>query len=313
MKAVSLFTGCGGSDRGLVDAGWHIVMSNDNSPYAQEVYKANLPETDFRISRVEEIWSFPPADLLIGCYPCQGFSQGGTRDANRNINLLYREFDRALRMIRPKAFVVENVPGMARSNNRHILNAQLVRFRLAGFRVAEPISVNAIHYGLAQERRRIFLVGIRSDLGIKYKFPAPTHGPGLRPIRTQREFLNDLNDEWPTGEFLDQDFHWYYLSRNRYRGWDEPSKTILANARHMPLHPMSPPLKKVERDKWVFEGDPDKARRLSFREAAILQDLADWEFPDTAGLKMKYQVIGNAVPPKFFRQIVEAIPKEVFE
>ena len=150
MKAVSLFTGCGGSDRGLVDAGWQIVLANDISPYAQEVYKANLPETDFRISRVEEISSFPAADLLIGCYPCQGFSQGGTRDASRNINLLYREFDRALRKIRPKAFVVENVPGMARSNNRHILNAQLVRFRLAGFRVAEPISINAIHYGLAQ-------------------------------------------------------------------------------------------------------------------------------------------------------------------
>ena len=114
MKAVSLFTGCGGSDRGLIDAGWQIVMANDNSPYAHEVYNANLPETDFRVSRVEEIRSFPPADLLIGCYPCQGFSQGGTRDANQKINLLYREFDRALRVIRPKAFVVENVPGMAR-------------------------------------------------------------------------------------------------------------------------------------------------------------------------------------------------------
>ena len=125
--------------------------------------------------------------------------------------------------------------------------------------------------------------------------------------------MNDLKDEWPTGEFWDQDFHWYYLSRNRHRGWDEPSKTILANARHMPLHPMSPPLKKAGRDKWVFEGDPDKARRLSYREAAILQDLADWEFPDTAALKKKYQVIGNAVPPMLFRQIVEAIPKEVFE
>ena len=94
--------------------------------------------------------------------------------------------------------------------------------------------------------------------------------------------------------FCDQDFHWYYLSRDRYRGWNEPSKTILANARHMPLHPMSPPLKKIGTDQWVFEGVPNKARRLSYKEAAALQDLGGWEFPDTVGLLSKYKVIGNA-------------------
>ena len=312
MEVVSLFTGCGGSDRGLVDAGWHILMANDNLPYAREVYEANLPETDFRTTNIEEIKTFPSADLLIGCYPCQGYSQGGARDADRSVNRLYREFDRALRKIRPKAFVVENVPGMARSNNRHYLRAQLVRFRSAGFRVAEPQCINSAHYGLAQERRRIFIVGIRSDLGLTYQFPEPTHGPGLRPIKTQRDVLDGSKEEWPTGEFLDQEFHWYYLSRNRYRGWDEPSKTILANPRHMPLHPMSPPLVKTGKDKWVFDGDPIKARRLSFKEAATLQDLADWKFPDTVGLRRKYHVIGNAVPPMLFRQIVEAIPKDVF-
>ncbi len=287
-------------------------MANDISRYAKEVYEANLPETDFRTTRVEEIRVFPQADLLIGCYPCQGYSQGGARDANRNVNRLYREFDRALRKIRPKAFVVENVPGMARSDNRHFLNAQLVRFRSAGYRVAEPQCVNAVDYGLAQERRRIFFVGIRSDLGMRYEFPEPTHGPVLQPVRTQRDVLKGLEEEWPIGEFCVQAFHWYYLSRNRYRGWDEASKTILANARHMPLHPMSPQLVRVGKDKWTFDGDPSRARRLSYKEAAALQDLAGWEFPDTVGLMKKYHVIGNAVPPSLFRQIIEAIPEEVF-
>lgn len=312
MEAVSLFTGCGGSDRGLVDAGWRIVMANDNLPYAREVYEENLPETDFRTTNIEDVKSFPSADLLVGCYPCQGYSQGGARDVNRSVNTLYREFDRALRIIRPKAFVVENVPGMARSDNRHFLRAQLVRFRLAGYSVAEPQCINSKDYGLAQERRRIFLVGIRSDFAVKYEFPKPTHGPGLQTTRTQRDVLEGLKEEWPVGEFYDEPFHWYYLSRNRYRGWDEPSKTILANARHMPLHPMSPKLIKTGRDKWTFEGDSRGARRLSFREAAALQDLAGWIFPDTVGLKRKYHVIGNAVPPLLFRQIVEAIPEEVF-
>ena len=312
LEAVSLFSGCGGSDRGLVDAGWRIVMANDNAPYAHEVYAANLPETDFQTASIEKIDSFPSADLLVGCYPCQGYSQGGARNADRHINRLYEEFDRALKIIRPKAFVVENVPGMARSNNRHFLDDQLARFRSAGYSVAEPGCINGAHYGLAQDRRRIFIVGIRREIGLEYVFPEPTRGPGLQPIKTQRDVLVSLEEEWPVGEFYDQQFHWYYLSRNRYREWDEPSKTVLANARHMPLHPMSPPLTKVGKDAWAFDGDPEKARRLSFKEAAALQDLGGWDFPDTARLMQKYQVIGNAVPPLLFRQVVEAIPKEVF-
>ena len=309
--AVSLFTGCGGSDKGLIDAGYSVVMANDILPYAQEVYQSNLPETDFRMGSIEDIKTFPPADLLVGCYPCQGFSQGGARDTNRKVNYLYREFDRALRVIRPKAFIVENVSGMARSNNRQLLNNQLTRFRLAGYRVSCNI-VRATNYGLAQDRRRIFMVGIRSNFRVRYSFPEPMHDtPGLPEARTQREALHGLDQAPLKSELYDVPFHWYYLSRNRYRSWDEPSKTILANARHMPLHPSSPRLKKVGPDVWRFEGDQENARRLSFREAAALQDLKHWHFPDTVGIMRKYQVIGNAVPPMILKQIVDAIPKEV--
>ena len=77
MNAVSLFTGCGGSDKGLTDAGFRVLMANDILPYAKDVYEANLPETDFVIADVAKIKNFPQADILVGCYPCQGYSQGG--------------------------------------------------------------------------------------------------------------------------------------------------------------------------------------------------------------------------------------------
>ena len=141
--AISLFTGCGGSDKGLIDAGYSVVMANDIMGYAKEVYEANLPQTDFHLGDVAEIKKFPEADILAGCYPCQGYSQGGARDSTRPINTLYLEFGRALRTVRPKAFIVENVPGMARSNNRHLLDSQLKNFREAGYKVAEPKVVNA--------------------------------------------------------------------------------------------------------------------------------------------------------------------------
>ncbi len=309
LKAVSLFTGCGGSDKGLIDAGYQVMMANDVNAYAKEVYEANLPGTDYNLSDIAEIGYFPSADLLIGCYPCQGYSQGGARDAQREENTLYRQFDRALRQILPRVFIVENVAGMIRSNNIHFLRNQLVRFRFAGYKVSWQI-VNALHYGLAQERLRIFLVGIRSDLNVRYVFPKATHGPGLIPFRSQAEVLNHLKVKWPVGEYCDDEFHWYYLSRNRYRSWDLPSRTILAHARHMPLHPMSPKLVRVNTDKWVFDGDRSQARRLSYREAAYLQNLEGWRFPDSVGLSGKYRVIGNAVPPLVFRKIVEAIPEE---
>ena len=310
LEVVSLFSGCGGSDRGLIDAGCQIVMANDISPYAREVYEKNLPETEFVLGDVRNISLFPPADILIGCYPCQGYSQGGARDASRKVNTLYREFDRALRQIRPKAFIVENVPGMARSNNKHLLQSQIIRYRLAGYRVRYEI-LNAADYGLPQERRRLFIVGINSRCDVKYEFPKPTHGPSLVPFNTQAQCL-PTDNLWPAGEFYDHGFHWYYLSRDRYRNWDSPSKTVLANARHMPLHPMSPPMKRLGPDEWIFDGNAADARRLSYKEAAALQDMVDWRFPDTTSLMNKYKVIGNAVPPMIFRQVFDALPEELF-
>ncbi|MBY0611106.1 MAG: DNA cytosine methyltransferase [Beijerinckiaceae bacterium] len=308
--AVSLFSGCGGSDVGLHGAGFEMLLANDISSYARDVYKANLPDTDYALKDIREIKSFPSADLLVGCYPCQGFSVGGVREPERGINYLYREFDRALRAIRPKAFIVENVSGMRRQDVIHLFNNQLKRFQLAGYRVEWRV-LDARAFGLPQERTRLFFVGIRSDLGVRYRFPDPTHAlPGeearLAKCPTIRDAIGHL-PEWPEDEFDEQPFHWYYMSRNRYRGWDETSKTIVANSRHVGLHPISPPLKRIHTDKWVFEND-GPARRLSYREAAGLQGFpTDMVFPDNH-LRLKYRVIGNAVPPPLFGAVARAMP-----
>ena len=312
--AISLFTGCGGSDSGLKAAGFRVLLANDILPYAKEVYKANVDrpnETEFLLGDVTQFADFPDAQLLVGCYPCQGFCQGGARDPGSRLNWLYIQFDRILLQVNPDAFIVENVPGMTRGKNRRYFEDQLRLFKAAGYKLRWK-QIDCRDYGLAQQRIRVFIVGIHEDFGIEYQFPDPTHGPnGQAPYNTQRMVLGEMDDEWPAGEFYDREFHWYYLSRNRYRGWDEQSKTVLANARHMPLHPMSPPLRKEGHNKWVFEGNPLDARRLSFKEAAALQNMSDWVFPDTVGLMDKYKVIGNAVPPIVFEQITRALPKEV--
>lgn len=88
---------------------------------------------------------------------------------------------------------------------------------------------------MAQERRRIFIVGLRDDLGLEYQFPEPTHGTNrANSHTTMKDAIGDM-PEWPEGEFYDREFHWYYLSREPRRESDKLSKTIVANPRHMPL------------------------------------------------------------------------------
>lgn len=285
-------------------------MANDILSYARDAYLANHPPTDYVLGDVSKVELFPSAQLLVGCYPCQGFSQGGVRQPGRGINQLYLEFARALRAIRPKAFVVENVSGMVRKNFAHLLEDQFRIFKEAGYRVKAEV-LNAADFGVPQERKRILIVGIRDDLGVEdYQFPKPTHGEGCdQPRVTIRQALRNM-EEWPDGEFYAREFHWYYLSRDRRRGWDEVSKTIVANPRHVPLHPISPRLVKKQHNEWEFETD-ERARRFSYREAARLQGFSEnFVFPDTpaGSLDMRYRVVGNAVPPPLFEAVVKALP-----
>ncbi|HBW1888653.1 TPA: DNA cytosine methyltransferase [Klebsiella pneumoniae] len=310
---VSLFSGCGGSDAGVLRAGFKVLMANDILPYARDVYMANHPETDYILGNVANVTTFPKSDLLVGCYPCQGFSQGGARKADRKINTLYLEFARALNYIKPKAFIVENVSGMVRKNFEHLLSDQIKVFTDAGYSVSAKV-LNAAEYGVPQERKRIFIVGIRNDFNLQYNFPQPTHG-----VNSSQNYVS-IKDaighlpEWPEGEFYDMGFHWYYMSRNRRQDWGQISKTIVANARHMPLHPISPCLEKVKADEWRFIEDK-RARRFSFREAALLQGFGELVFPETdaASLAMKYTVVGNAVPPPLFEAVAKALPAELWD
>jgi DNA (cytosine-5)-methyltransferase 1 len=271
------------------------------------VYLSNLPDTDYQLKSISEVKHFPRVDLLAGCYPCQGFSQGGARMAGRTINLLFLEFARALKQIRPKAFIVENVSGMNRADFRHLLQQQLDVFQDCGYDVVWKL-LNAADYGVPQERKRIFIVGTQKKSKQRYVFPSPTHGFGLSRGYVSIRAALDGMPKWPSGEFFEDPFHWYYMSRNRRRGWDEVSKTIVGHARHMPLHPISPELRCVGKDKWIWTSNKPR-RRFSYNEAARLQGFPPgFVLPDTAAIRAKYQVIGNAVPPPLFEQIVRALP-----
>src|SRR4051812_45476637 len=95
--ALSLFSGCGGSDLALQRTNFRILWANDISPVACATYRDNIRNPKIAAGPIQLFENFPTADLLVGCYPCQGYSQGGRRNAASPQNFLYREFDRVLR------------------------------------------------------------------------------------------------------------------------------------------------------------------------------------------------------------------------
>ncbi len=309
-SAVSLFAGCGGSDLGLRAAGVETVWANEKSESACELYERVTGPGVMKPGDIRTMKLFPKTDILAGCYPCQGYSQAGRRDNSDTINFLYREYDRALRSIRPLAFVVENVDGMRFSHNSHLLQNQLVRFRSAGYRVAWQV-LNAKDFGLAQDRRRLFIVGIRSREDVTFEFPKPTHGDGPRqkPPRTLKDVIWHLRKA-PPGSYNTEPFHWYYLSRNRRRTWSQQSTCIVAHWRHIGLHPDSPPLRRLGPDHWEFIR-PGNARRLSYLEAAAIQGFPDPSAFDQCSMALRFRAIGNAVPPPLFAVVAKSLVKQL--
>ncbi len=305
LKVISLFSGCGGFDFGVKLAGHKIIWANDIYPPAAKSYIANFPEVEFFRGDIDNVKNFPKADMAVGCYPCQGFSVGGNRKSFDERNYLYRQFLRCIKTIKPKFFIAENVNGMAVLYNGRFLKNQLKAYRAAGYAVKWEV-LDAKDFGVPQDRKRIFIVGVKKSVDFQYTFPKPTHGPGLKNYVTLRDSIWDL-PRWPEGEFYDEGFPWYYLSRNRKRGWDEVSYCILANWRHVPLHPMGKPMVYVSEDKWILPKG-SRHRRLSWKECARIQSFPD-NFKVEDSLEAKYWQIGNAVSPSVAKAVISPFPK----
>lgn len=337
LKTVSLFSGCGGSDYGAKLAGADIIFANDNNPHAAATYRKYKTllaseDTDFNTGDVRDVKSFPLCDLLIGCYPCQSFTMGGPRSpADDSRSELYKDFLRCLRQTQPRYFVAENVAGMKWLEGGRYLDAQLECFSGAGrgYRVSAAM-LDAKTYGVPAERKRIFLVGVRNDLLAWYRFPPPSHGPlatGGQAFESHGRAIAALpdgacDDYYRLGT---EEFSWWYMSRNRKRSWADPSHTIVANWRHVPLHPASPKLRLAESDltrksfqRWEFTDQYDlpsgvgclpSPRRLSWRECSVLQTFPA-EFQPVGPTSAKHWQVGNAVPPRLMRHIVGGLVNE---
>ena len=199
---VSLFTGCGGLDLGFHEEGFRAIYAADNDPAAIAVYRENIgPFAYVRDVTTplfhEEIRKLGNADVVLGGFPCQGFSKAGPKNHSDQRNVLYLEMRQTISELRPKLFVAENVDGLSQNFGGTFLRAITEDFTTVGYRVEHRI-VDAVAYGVPQHRRRVIFVGVRSDQP-DFSWPDPTHElprrNGESNINLAVKSLWDFSDE----------------------------------------------------------------------------------------------------------------------
>lgn len=211
--SIDLFAGVGGLTLGFRAAGIHTSHAIDIEASCADVFPHNFPEVDFIRRSVaqfssNEIASLAPdgIDVVAGGPPCQGFSLIGLRNPNDERSKLIFEFRRFVQILRPKYFVMENVPGMLSAEKGRWVETLIGQLESDGYNVADPVILNATEFGVPQERRRVFLLGTRKDIFAHLEAPLRTHWSprkrkntdlaveGLEKFVSVRDAISDLPD-----------------------------------------------------------------------------------------------------------------------
>jgi len=183
LKIVDLFCGCGGLSRGFIDAGYKIILGVDNDEAALITFEANhgdAPVLNLDLSKgnavkkIEDVVG-EKVDLIVAGPPCQGFSLTGTRSFDDKRNRLYLAVIEAITRLKPEAFLIENVPGLAALYGGTVKDEIIKRLSSRGYTVSMKV-LCAADFGVPQMRRRVFFVGMKNKYG-EFSFPGPTHTP----------------------------------------------------------------------------------------------------------------------------------------
>lgn len=191
LTIVDLFCGGGLGAVGMEAAGFDIIAAYDNDKRAVEAYRYNFGD-HVRLADINELDAedIPDADVFFGGPPCQDFSVAGTGAGEKGERgKLVWTYLRIIEAKKPKAFIFENVKGLITKRHRPTFDALIEKFEEIGYDVSWKL-INAWDYGVAQKRERVFIVGIRKDLGFTYEFPKPSP----EDYRTQvlRDVIGDL-------------------------------------------------------------------------------------------------------------------------
>ncbi len=288
MKAIDLFSGCGGLSLGFQKAGYEILAAYDNWKPAVKVYKENFKHPIYSVDLsspdiINEINQYD-ADIIIGGPPCQDFSSAGKRDETLGRADLTIHFANIVSKVKPKWFIMENVEQIVKSYT--LKNAKEI-LKKANYGLSQ-IVLNANLSGVPQNRKRFFLLGEidSKDNSIDYHLQQNINKIPM----TVYDYLGDK---------LETEYYYRHPRSYQRRGVFsiyEPSPTIRGVNR-----PIPPNYKFHKGDKVK---DLSKIRPLTTKERALIQTFPE-NFILIGTKSVTEQMIGNAVPVKLARYVAE--------
>lgn len=338
MKTLSLFSGCGGLDIGFEAAGFRTSLAVDTLEPATSTFRQNRPRIpvygpphesgdirELTPKALKALVNIEPEDLdmMIGGPPCQPFSVAAAQrflsddprfkrvgfDSADKGQLIF-DYVRLIKQMRPKAFLIENVPGILTLDGGSGIEQVYLELERVGYTISDPFVLNAMNFGVPQSRVRAFVIG--SLNGKRVTPPTPSHGPVENLLQKRHvsvaQALYGLQDSVPNSEVRDHRRESIERYRRLLPGEREqlgrvdrldpsrPSKTIIAGGSkgggRSHLHP--------------FE-----ARTISVRECARLQTFPDsFEFFGSIG--RQFTLVGNAVPPLLGEILARQIRRDIF-
>ena len=315
--SVELFAGAGGLALGMHLAGFRHVLLNEIDPMACQTLRRNHPEWNVLEGDIHQV-DFTPlrdkVDFLSGGFPCQAFSYAGKKGGlNDTRGTLFFELARAVKEIRPKVFMGENVKGLISHDEGRTL--EIIRNAIAelGYTLVEPKVLKAIMYQVPQKRERLILIAIRNDIyesGIRFRWPDP-----YSRVMTLRDafYQGDLYDcDVPQSEgqtypekkaqvmaMVPQGGDWRDLPKEVQKNYMGGSFYLgggkTGMARRLSMDEPSLTLTCAPAQKQTERCHPIETRPLTVREYARIQTFPDyWVFAGT--ISDQYKQIGNAVP-----------------
>ena len=317
--AFSLFSGVGGLDLGFEQAGFTIAAAVELNKVHAQTYSKNFDNpvlcqsvTDTTRSHLYKAAGLPSRtdiDVVFGGPPCQSFSLAGHRNPADVRSRLLFEFLRVVGEVRPKFFVLENVKGLTMGACADVLKEAITVARSAGYECTPWQVLNAKHYGVAQSRERLFLLGSRCDMPL-------VQYPGRHAsVPTCGDVLSDI-PEWATGQTITQHSEKVVVRfAATLQGEREPI------SRFNRLHPagVSPTLRagthqtkssKGGRHTAVRPIHPTEPRCCTVRELARLHGYPD-SFEFAATICDGAMQIGNSVPPPLAKAMAEMVRKAI--
>jgi len=341
INAISLFSGAGGMDEGFRQAGVNILFANEIDKNAAETFSKNHPKTKLVIDDINNIYqdlaAYEGVDLIFGGPPCQGFSVVGKMDPNDIRSQLIFSFLKAVEIIKPKAFIMENVKALAFINKwKPVCEQYITKATELGYRCV-PFILNAAEYGTPQKRERVFFVGIKGNADFdtvlnEYIVEQKRKAPVLRdlfrdlgPAGTEKNprtcNAKITFAERPVMRRIPYDCL-MFNGIGRPVDPDGYSRTLTASmGGNMTLIVDEDFLQDSSADNWIqwyydqlvtgkikpeFNEAPPRLRRLTINEVRRIQTFPD-DYIFCGSKSSIYKQIGNAVPCELAKTIATAV------